>query len=177
MVYHTPYKPNKATCRLLIAGMFFLCMSGCRFHPDIQHPGADYLQGVWVQDSIPMQDALLHYSLHELKFTCDSIYTTMQVISKVRNIADSCYNGGQWTEYAKGIYVVRGDSLIVDGLYTKPDWRQKISGCYRIGQYLPRFKIVRYTADSLVLENRYDQRPILLRKTADITCVPKKRWE
>src|SRR5690606_19907675 len=143
----------------------------------MQYEGAAYLQGVWTQDRIPLQDELLHYTLHELRFTCDSIYATLHTTAKVRNIADSCYNGGQWTEYAKGIYVVRGDSLIVDGLYTKADWRQKISVCYRIGQYLPRFKITRYTADSLVLENRYDPRPILLRKTADITCVPKKRWE
>ncbi|WP_262247929.1 fumarate hydratase [Parapedobacter soli] len=160
-----------------LAGVLFLLASSCRFNPDIQHQGADYLQGVWIQDSIPMQHALLQYTRHELKFTCDSIYATMWVTSKVRNIADSCYNDGQWIEYAKGVYVVRGDSLIVDGLYTKPDWRQKISGCYRSGQYLPRFKIVRYTADSLMLENRYDPRPLLLRKTADITCVPKKRWE
>ena len=130
-----------------------------------------------MQDSTAMQADLLRYTLHELKFTCDSIYATLHTTSKTKNIADSCYNNGQWTEYAKGIYVVRGDSLLVDGLYTKDDGRQKISGCYRIGQYLPRFKIVRHTADSLVLENRYDQRPLLLRKTADITCVPKKRWE
>lgn len=168
---------HRHTYRPLLAGMLFLFMGSCRLNPDIQYSGADYLQGVWAQDSIPMQDELLQYTLHELKFTCDSIYATMHVTTKVRNIADSCYNDGQWTEYAKGIYVVRGDSLIVDGLYTKPDWRQKISGCYRIGQYLPRFKIVRHTADSLMLENRYDPRPLLLYKTADITCVPKKRWE
>lgn len=165
------------SCRLFLAVAFLLLAGSCRFNPDIQYEGADYLQGVWKQDSVPMQHALLRYTLHELKFTCDSVYATMHVTSKAKNIADSCYNEGQWTEYAKGIYVVRGDSLIVDGLYTKADWRQKISGCYRIGQYLPRFKIVRYTADSLMLENRYDQRPLLLRKTADITCVPRKRWE
>lgn len=163
--------------RLFLAGVLFLLVGSCRFNPDIQYRGAEYLQGVWVQDSIPLQDALLQYTLHELKFTCDSIYATMHVTSKVRNVADSCYNDGSWTEYAKGIYVVRGDSLIVDGLYTKDNWRQKISGCYRIGQYLPRFKIVRHTADSLMLENRYDPRPLLLRKTADITCIPRKRWE
>ncbi len=157
--------------------MLFLTTGGCRFNPDIQHRGADYLQGVWVQDSIPMQDALLQYELHALTFTCDSIYVTMRVTSKARNIADSCYHGGQWTEYAKGIYVVRGDSLLVDGQYTTAGWRPKMSGCYHIGQYLPRFKIVQYSADSLVLENRYDPRPLLLRKTAAITCVPKKRWE
>jgi len=168
---------SNAAYRLWIVGMFVLCAMGCRFNPEIQNEGAGYLQGEWVQDSIPMQDALLKYTLHHLKFTCDSIYATLHVSAKVRNIADSCYNDGQWTEYAKGVYVVRGDSLIVDGLYTKSDWKQKISGCYHIGQYLPRFKIVRHSTDSLWLESRYDQRPLLLRKNADITCIPKKRWE
>jgi hypothetical protein len=163
--------------RLLFAGILFLCLAGCRFNPDVQSKGADFLQGVWVQDSLPMQDELLQYTLHELKFTCDSIYATMHVASKVRNVPDSCYNNGQWIEYAKGVYVVRGDSLLVDGLYTKADWKQKISGCHRTGQFLPRFKIVRYTPDSLVLENRFDQRPLLLKKTTPITCIPKKRWE
>ncbi len=168
--YHIAY-------RLFLAGMLFITVSSCRFNPDIQHEGADFLQGIWMQDSIPMQGDLLQYAVHEFKFTCDSIYVTMHVHSKVKNIPDSCYHDGHWTEYAKGVYVVRGDSLLVDGLYTRSDWRQKISGCHRIGQYLPRFKIARYTADSLVLENRYDQRRLLLHKTMDITCVPKKRWE
>lgn len=163
--------------RLFTACILFLCIGGCRFNPDMQHPGAEYLQGVWVQERLPIQEELLQYTLHELKFTCDSIYAVMHTTAKVRNIADSCYNNGQWTEYAKGVYVVRGDSLLVDGQYTRANWRQKTSGCYRSGQYLPRFKIVQHTADSLILENRYDQRPILLRKTATITCIPKKRWE
>lgn len=177
MIRYTRYKRHPSTYLFALALGLLLSLSGCRFNPDIQYEGADYLQGVWEQESSPMEDSLLRYTLHTLKFTCDSIYATLHTTSKTRNIADSCYNDGTWTEYAKGIYVVRGDSLLVDGLYTKPNGKQKISGCYHIGQYLPRFKIVRYTADSLILENRYDQRPLLLKKTADITCVPKKRWE
>ena len=100
---------------LFLAGLFSLATGSCRLNPDMQYPGADYLQGVWSQDRMYMQDALLQYTLHELKFTCDSIYATMRVTSKVRNIADSCFRDGQWTEYAKGIYVVGGDRLIVDG--------------------------------------------------------------
>lgn len=168
---------TKKACRIATSGMLLLFLFGCRFNSDIQSKGADYLQGVWRQDHTPMQDQLLQYTLHEFTFRCDSVYATLQTTSTTRNIPDSCFNNGKWTEYAKGVYVVRGDSLLVDGLYTKADWRQKISGCYRIGQYLPRFKIVRHTADSLVLENRFDPRPILLRKIAPITCIPKKRWE
>lgn len=152
-------------------------LAGCTLNSEYQHEGADYLQGVWVQERVPLQDELLQYTLHEFKFTCDSIYSTIHTHSSAKNIADSCFNDGEWTEYAKGVYVVRGDSLLVDGLYTRENWKQKISGCYRIGQYLPRFKIVHHSSDSLVLQSRYDQRPVILRKTQDITCVPKKRWE
>lgn len=155
-------------------GLFF---AGCQFNSEYQHPGADYLQGVWVQESQLLKDELLQYTLHEFRITCDSVYATLQTFSQVKNIPDSCYNDGQWTEYAKGVYVVRGDSMIVDGLYTRANGKQKVSGCYRSGQFLPRFKIVSYSADSLLLRNRYDQRLITLRKVADITCVPKKRWE
>lgn len=143
----------------------------------MQQEGAQEVQGVWIQESVPMQDGLLQYTLHEFKFICDSVYVTMHTTSKVKNVADTCYADGTWREYAKGVYVVRGDSLLVDGLYTKADGKQKITGCYRSGQYLPRFKINQTTADSLVLEGRFDQRTIHLRKTADITCIPKKRWE
>ncbi|HLW50669.1 MAG TPA: hypothetical protein VKZ78_06820 [Sphingobacteriaceae bacterium] len=160
---------------LLAAGPLFL--TGCKLNSEYQHPGADYLQGVWVQDEQPLQDDLLQYTLHEFRITCDSIYAVLHTHSKARNIPDSCYNDGNWTEYAKGVYVVRGDSMIVDGLYTRADGKQKISGCYRSGQFLPRFEIISYSADSLVLLNRFDQRPITLRKTEDIICVPRKRWE
>lgn len=143
----------------------------------MQHEGDERLQGIWVQDSTPMQEQLLEYTHHEFKFTCDSIYVTMHTTSHVVRSTDSCYQDGEWTEYAKGVYVVRGDSLLVDGLYTRENWRQKISGCHRSGQFLPRYKILAWSADSITLENRFDQRPIQLRRTEVITCVPKKRWE
>lgn len=151
--------------------------AACQRHSDMQDEGASYLQGVWVQDSIPHQDQLLNYTLHEFRFTCDSVYTTMRVHATTKTMPDSCFKNGQWTEYAKAVYVVRGDSLIAEGVYTRDNWKQRISGCYKQGQYLPRFKVVHYTPDSLVLQNRFDSRPMTLRKTADITCVPKKRWE
>lgn len=143
----------------------------------MQTQGADFLQGIWVQDSVPLQEQRIRYTLHEVKFICDSLYTTFLVHDKIQNMSDSCYNNGQWAEYAKGVYVVREDSLIVEGLYTKSNWKQKISGCYREGQYLPRFHIEKISPDSIVLKNKFDHTPITLRKIEDVKCVPKKRWE
>ncbi|MDM1293700.1 fumarate hydratase [Sphingobacterium sp. N143] len=156
-------------------GMFFI-FSACRFNSDMQSEGASFLQGEWVQDSIPGQQQMMQFTLREFRFTCDSVYAVMHVNNKVQTVPDSCYNQGSWTEYAKGIYVLRGDSIIVDGIYTKVNGKQKISGCYLSGQYIPRFKVVHHSADSVVLESRFDQRPIVLRKTKDITCIPKKRY-
>lgn len=164
------------TYLLLFAVGMFLFFAGCRFNSDMQTAGASYLQGEWVQDSIPGQDQMLQYTLSGFKFTCDSVYAELQVHAKNQTIPDSCYKDGNWTEYAKGIYVVRGDSLLVDGIYTKENGKQKISGCYRQGQYIPRFRIAYHSNDSLILENKFDQRPIILRKTKDVTCVPKRRY-
>lgn len=154
-----------------------LLFGSCVRHSEMQTTGADFLQGIWKQDSIPQQAQMLNYALHEIKFTCDSFYVQFDMHAKVNRMSDSCYNGGQWQETAKGVYVVRGDSLIAEGIYTKPNGKFKASGCYNKGPYNARFMIVKKTKDSIVLENRYDQRPIVLRKTQDITCVPKKRWE
>ncbi|WP_333866263.1 fumarate hydratase [Sphingobacterium sp.] len=160
----------------LAIGMFFF-FTACKFNSDMQSEGAPFLQGEWVQDSIPGQQQMMQYTLTDFKFTCDSVYATMHVNNKVQTIPDSCYKNGSWTEHAKGIYVLRGDSIIVDGIYTKENGKQKISGCYLSGQYIPRFKVVYHAADSVVLESRLDQRQIILRKTKDITCVPQKRYQ
>nr|WP_216657721.1 fumarate hydratase [Sphingobacterium shayense] len=159
-----------------MVGVLFLT-NACVRHSEMQTEGAQYLQGIWVQDSIPHQAQMLDYSLHKFKFICDSVYTTMDVHAKTQRIPDSCYNNGQWTEYAKGVYVIRGDSLIGEGVYTKPNGKYKASGCYKTGTYLPRYRIAYHDDDSLVLESRYDQRPIVLRKVQAISCIPKRRWE
>lgn len=156
---------------------FALLGSSCVRHSEMQSEGADYLQGVWKQDSIPHQSSMMDYTLHEFKFVCDSMYLRMDVHAKTQRIADSCYGDGSWQETAKAVYVVRGDSIITEGIYTKPNGKYKASGCHNNGTYLSRYRIAYHDSDSLVLESRYDQRPIVLRKTQDISCVPKKRWE
>lgn len=111
-----------------------------------------------------MQDQLLQYTLHEFEITRDSIYAVMHTVSKVQKMADSCYGNGQWTEYTRGIYVVREDSLLIEGWYRQPDGQLKTSGCHHIGKYRPRFKIVYHSTDSLVLDDHIDRRLIRLRK-------------
>lgn len=170
---------KKITFKLFLSlwiGIIFF-HTACERHSSIQSEGAKFLQGVWLQDSVPLQEQLLHYTLHEIKFLCDSMYTTMHINQKKQRVPDSCFNNGEWKEFAKAVYVVREDSLIVEGVFTKKDWKQKISGCHRQGQYLPRYKIVHVSKDSLILSNKYEQTPITLRKIKDVNCIPKERWE
>ncbi|GAA4783428.1 hypothetical protein GCM10023231_08840 [Olivibacter ginsenosidimutans] len=156
-------------------GMCLFFFAGCKFNPNIQGEGEPYLQGVWVQDSVPNQEQLLTYSLYRFKFTCDSVYITLKTFSKVKTVVDSCFGNGQWDEYAKGVYLVRNDSLLIESTFTHPNWRQKLTGCHRIGQFLPRFKVLKHTEDSLYLESQYYQTPVNVKKIEAITCVPKAR--
>lgn len=130
------------------------------------------MQGTWVQESVPHQNELLNYSLNEFRFSCDSVYVTVRNFAKEPVIIDACYNGGEWTEYARGLYIIRNDSLLIEATYVHANGKQKLTGCYHIGQYLSRLSIEKQTVDSLFLQDRNSYLPIQLRKTESTTCVP-----
>ena len=153
--------------------IILLLFTACKFNPNLQGKGADFLQGVWVEDSVTYKNQLLQYTTHQYKFTCDSFYTTLTTFAKTNMYPDSCFNGGQWVEYAKGVYSVSNDSLSFVGTFTKPNFKQKISGCYRIGQYLETFVITERSADAIKLSSLKQHRPVQLSLKEKITCVPK----
>lgn len=161
--------------RLLLALLVvFSILVSCRRMPDIQGKGEAFLQGVWNQDSVSNSDKLLNYTQHKFKFTCDSFYVDLTTHSKVNYYADSCFNGGVWKEYAKGVYHVKGDSLILLGTYTKDNYKQKISGCYQIGRYIKTFHIRSSTSDKLQLESVSNQRACNLVLKEKIICKQKE---
>jgi hypothetical protein len=161
--------------RLMFYLLFIVCLSAsCRRLPDVQGKGEAFLQGVWNEDSSSNSDKLLNYTQHKFKFTCDSFYVDLTTHSKVNYYADSCFNGGVWKEYAKGVYEVRGDSLFLAGTYTKPNYRQKISGCYQIGRYLKTFYIKSSEPGRLHLESINNQRACDLVLKERIVCKPKE---
>jgi hypothetical protein len=156
--------------------LFFLAtvlVASCRFNPNLQGKGADFLQGEWAEDSVRYRNDLLQYTTHQFKFTCDSFYVTLNTFAKTNVYPDSCFNDGRWTEYAKGLYAVSGDSVIISGTFTKSNFKQKISGCYRIGQYLETFIIKDRGAESLRLESLRQHRPLQLSLKRRITCIQK----
>lgn len=161
--------------RILFFFLLILCMgSACRRLPNIQGKGEAFLQGIWNQDSIANSGKLLNYTQHKFKFTCDSFYVDMTTHSKVNYYADSCFNNGIWKEYAKGVYVVRGDSLFLEGTFTKANYKQKVSGCYQTGRYSKSFYIKSAKPDAVLLESINDQRDINLSLKERITCEPKE---
>ncbi len=156
------------SCLLIVACIF----SACKFNPNYQGRGIDFMQGVWEEVPPPYKDSLMQYTLHKFKFTCDSVYLTLETHAKANYYADSCFNNGVWKEYAKGNYVVRNDTLYILSTFTKENFKQKLSGCYRIGQYLPIFVITKREANSLELQGLQQHVPVILQLKEKIKCDP-----
>ena len=148
--------------------------SACTRLPNVQGKGETLLQGVWNQDSVANAKDLLTYTQHRFKISCDSFYVDLTTHAKTNYYSDSCFNNGVWKEYAKGTYAVKGDTLILNGTFTKANYKQKVSGCYRSGRYLNNFIIKSSSKEKLVLENLSDQRECVLVLKEAIICVPKE---
>jgi len=149
-----------------------VCFSACRFNPNYQGRGSGFIQGVWEEIPVSYQDSLMQYTRHKFKFTCDSVYITLETHAKVNYYADSCFKTGTWKEYAKGNYVVQNDTLYIIGTFTKANFKQKLADCYRIGQYLPTFVITKSTANTLELRGLKQHVPLTMQLKEKISCVP-----
>jgi hypothetical protein len=159
---------------LLFTFHFLLLLSACTRLPNVQGNGEAVLQGVWNQDSVANADQLLNYTQHKYKFSCDSFYVDLTTHSKVNYYEEACFNKGVWKEYAKGTYSVSGDTLFLKGTFTKANYKQKVSGCYRNGRYISNFMIKSVSSGKLTLESLNDQKECILILKEKITCVPKE---
>ncbi|HEY0667043.1 MAG TPA: fumarate hydratase [Sphingobacteriaceae bacterium] len=153
--------------------VFCLVVLSCKFNPNFQGKGVDFVQGTWQEVDMPYQKQLLQHTRHHFRFTCDSFYVTLETHAKVNTYPDSCYNNGVWIEYAKGVYFNRNDTLVLKGTFTKSNFKQKISGCYRIGVYNPVFLIKGNRNSELMLQNLQNHVPVILRLKEKTSCVPK----
>lgn len=168
---HKSCFPHFVCYFLLLTCCFFF--SACKFNPNYQGRGIDFMQGVWEEVPVSYKDSLLQYTLHKFKFTCDSVYVTLETHAKANYYPDSCFNNGTWKEYAKGNYVVSNDTLYIISTFTKSNYKQKLSGCYRIGQYLPTFLIKRRAGNRLDLQGLQQHVPLTLQLRERIKCIPK----
>ena len=156
------------------AVLVVMAYASCRRLPDVQGKGEFFLQGIWNEDYVPNSEQLLNYTQYKFKFTCDSFYVDLTTHSKVNYYEENCYNKGIWKEYAKGVYRVKNDTLLLDGTYTKSNYKQKVSGCYNVGRFLKTFIVKSFKKDSMLLENITDQRECKLALKKKINCVPQK---
>ncbi|MFD0795318.1 fumarate hydratase [Mucilaginibacter litoreus] len=160
-----------ALCFLLFA---LSLLSACRFNPDMQTPGQTYLQGEWKQDSVTMQQQLVNYSLYNFKFNCDSFFVALKTVTKATAGVDICTKGGQWTEYAKGVYEQKHDTLHVRGIFCNPDYSYKDpGGCFRSGVYEEFFKVIQKTDSVTQLTPISGVLSFDLRLIQRSMCIPK----
>ncbi len=163
--------------RLFFSTAFFvlsILLFSCTRLPNIQGKGEVFLQGIWQQDSVAKSSTLLNYTQHNLKITCDSFYLALTTHAKVNYYDDACFNKGIWKEFAKGTYLVKGDTLVLYGTFTKANYKQKVSGCYRNGRYLGNFKIRTFNKTSLLLENLNNHKQYALSLKEKIICTQKE---
>lgn len=165
------YKPF---CFLAFSFSLLTLLSACIRLPNVQGNGEAVLQGVWNQDSVANAEQLLNYTQHKFKFSCDSFYVDLTTHSKVNYYEEACFNKGVWKEYAKGTYVVKSDTLFLIGTFTKANYKQKVSGCYRNGRYLSNFRIKSTSKTHLVLEGLTDQKEYKLILKEKVNCSPKE---
>lgn len=150
-----------------------LCQ-GCWFNANMQTRGTAFIQGIWQQDAVPNQKQLISYSLYHLNFSCDSFYVSIHTFSKVDAGADSCMKPGNWTEYCRGTYEQRSDTLFLNGQFCNSDFTIKDDkGCYRSGDYKEYFKITKLTDSLLRLQSTTSVIPITARLIKRTSCHPK----
>ncbi len=158
---------------ILIFFVTILFLSACTRLPNVQGKGEAFIQGIWTQDSVANSEKLQAYTMHQFKFTCDSFYVDLTTHAKVNYYEEACFNSGHWKEYAKGVYQVRNDTLFLVGDFTKSNYKQKVSGCYRSGRYITNLKVKTWSANQIQLENLGDHAEMNLTLKENIICVPK----
>lgn len=156
--------------------LFLACcfLGACKFNPAIQGRGVEFLQGEWAEDSVMFQEQLLEYTKHRFTFRCDSFYASLETHAQINRYPDECFNKGLWKEYAKGTYALKNDTLYLIGTFTKDNFKQKISGCYRTGQYRPVFIVREKSSDRILLESLHQHIPVSLKLKKKTVCIPKE---
>jgi hypothetical protein len=164
-----PFTSKAAFCFLLLA-----LTLGCTPNANLQGKGQVYLQGEWQQDPVPKEKQLLQYSIYHFKFSCDSFFVQINSSSKVNNGADTCMASGHWSEYARGTYQQRNDTLHLRGQFSNADLSIKPErGCFRSGIYEEFFRIGKKTDSLILFSSTTSVIPIYARLIKHTTCNPK----
>ena len=169
----------KLTERILVrfSCLFFLALFSCKQNSLFQGKGLTSLQGTWQEDtlSLEIKPPRQVFTRYFFKFSCDSVYMTLKTHASQNYFQDSCYSYGNWTEYCKGTYIERNDSLIITGVFTKSNFKMKVSGCHRTGNFRFWFTIHGQPLNGLMtLRNTEEHGLIFLKKIVTCACVPQR---
>jgi hypothetical protein len=161
--------------RLLTFALIIMAFcSSCSSNPDLQGKGEVYLQGEWQQDPVPKEKQLLEYSIYHFRFSCDSFFVQINSFSKVNSGADTCMNSGRWSEYVRGSYQQRNDTLHLRGQFCNADYSLKQEGgCFHSGIYEEFFKVSKKTDSLIQFSSTSNVIPINARLIKHTTCNPK----
>lgn len=165
---------NSFQMTILIGLCLGLWMS-CTLNPSLQTRGDQRLQGEWTETLSPEKQnpANLYQTRYSFRFECDSVFITTEVKSRFNYEDDHCFNGGHWTEYQKAGYLMRNDSLILEGVYTKPNFKMKISGCHHSGNFHESYLLSPTpNPDSLFLSSSHEHGLIHLFHEKKWNCKP-----
>jgi len=166
------FVPQWGFCLLLCT--FYFALPSCTFNPPLQGNGVEALQGEWQQDTSALQKKLVSYTLYHYKFDCDSFFVQIKTFSKVNYGDDTCMSSGHWAEYAKGAYVLRHDTLRLQGLFCTSNYQYKNEGgCFRSGYYDEHFKILRKTDSTYQFTSTASVNPFTIHLEKKNTCNPK----
>ena len=167
----TSFTLLKALCFLLSA----FCLTGCSFNPNMQGRGQEYLYGEWLQDTSAIPQQLVTQSQYHIKFNCDSFFVQISNRSKVNyGAADTCTKLGRWSEYIKGNYTQKHDTLYLIGQFCNPDFSMKTNAdCFRTGQYREFFTVIKKKDSLIQLSGTSSVIPIQLHLIKRISCHPK----
>lgn len=135
--------------KIFLLCVFAVVLTACWFNTSTQKPGAKYLQGKWAEVSDFKNFDLIEYKKRDFKFTCDSFYLTLNNSSEANFEQDSCYKNGKWTEYVKGVYTLKGDTILLKGAYVSKTFKFKKSACYTTGSFEETF-LYQSSSDSVL---------------------------
>jgi len=149
-------------------------LTSCSPNANLQGKGEVYLQGEWQQDSVPKEKQLLQYSIYHFRFSCDSFFVQINSFSRVNSGADTCMGSGHWSEYVRGSYQQRNDTLHLRGQFCNADYSLKQEGgCFRSGIYEEFFKVSKKTDSLIQFSSTSNVIPINARLIKRTTCNPK----
>jgi len=121
------------------ATIFFSCKKG---KENIIPATKQNIQGSWKHD-YPYSLIELYYNppgeYELIKFSNDSFY----MIGRTRTellLEENCYQS-TWLSYIKGVYSLKDSKLYFKGVYTTPEFEEKTSGCFGVGNYSDSFRI------------------------------------